>query len=118
MAIIDIEILHCDLEKRNTAFRKVIDRLGPPDGSVVVTRGDDEEFGDEAIEEILALFDDIGEIILVRFYSFCLILNNHVIICALCVILGITGFCLDFESIARISQLHRFQKTGLKKHLR
>lgn len=79
MAIIDVEILHCDLEKRNTAFRKVIDRLGPPDGSVVVTRSDDEEFGDEAIDDILALFGDIGEIILVRFYGFCLILNNHVI---------------------------------------
>lgn len=66
MAIIEIDILHCDMEKRDATFRQVIDALGPPDGTVIVTYGDGEEFSNETVDEIVELLGDVGEIILVR----------------------------------------------------
>lgn len=67
MAILDIEVLTIDPKKRDEVFQQVIERGGPPDGTVVLTLKDPEaEFTDELVDEILATFGEFGDIILVR----------------------------------------------------
>ena len=68
MAIVDVEVIHVKEEKRDHVFDQVILEQGPPDGTVIVYLGDgDTDFEDDMVDEVLALFGDVGEIILVRY---------------------------------------------------
>ena len=71
LGIIDIETLVIDEEKREKVYQSVIDRQGPPDGTVVVAVADGDDFDDDVIEQILATLGEIGEIILVRYIKDC-----------------------------------------------
>lgn len=66
MAILELEVMHVDEEKRDTILNQVICEQGPPDGTVVVSMTTEEELDDEMVDELLGLFGDIGDIILVR----------------------------------------------------
>lgn len=67
MAIFELDVHQCDVKQRNDVFRRVIDSLGPPDGTVQVELEDTAtDLSDELIEELLCVFGEIGEIILVR----------------------------------------------------
>jgi synaptojanin len=66
MALIEIEVLRCDEDERNAALRRVIEQLGPADGTIVLELDSGEEFSDELVEEIVDSFGEFGEIILVR----------------------------------------------------
>ncbi len=66
MAIIDADTLAIDDDKRETIYQSVIDKQGPPDGTVVVAMADGDDFDDDVINAILTTFGEIGEIILVR----------------------------------------------------
>jgi len=67
MAIFELEVLRCDVDRRNSAFRQVMDRLGPPDGTVQVELVPGEvQFSDSTVEEVINVFGEIGEITLVR----------------------------------------------------
>ena len=69
LALIDIESLVIDDEKREKIYQSVIDKQGPPDGTIVVALADGDDFDDEVINQILTTFGEIGEIILVRYTS-------------------------------------------------
>lgn len=66
MALIEIEVLRCNEDQRNAALKRVIEQLGPADGTVILEVESGEEFSDELVEEIVDSFGDFGEIILVR----------------------------------------------------
>ena len=66
LAMIDIETLVIDEEKREHVYQSVIDKQGPPDGTIVVALADGDDFDDDVINQILTTFGEIGEIILVR----------------------------------------------------
>jgi hypothetical protein len=66
MALIEIEVLQCNEDRRNATLRRVIEQLGPADGTVVIELESGEEFSDELVEEIVDSFGDYGDIILVR----------------------------------------------------
>ena len=66
MAILDVEVLTIDEEKRQLVYEEVIAQQGPPDSTIVVSLATEEEFSDDIIELVLATFGEIGEIILVR----------------------------------------------------
>ena len=68
LAIIDIETLVIDEERREKIYQSVIDRQGPPDGTVVVAVADGDDFDDDVIDQILTTLGEIGEIILVRYH--------------------------------------------------
>jgi len=71
MAIIEVVINHIDEERRTASLCNVIDQLGPPDGCIIVKMADGSEFTeDETVNEVLEMFGDLGEIILVRYYLF------------------------------------------------
>jgi len=68
MAIFEIEIMHADEERRSASLRRVIHRLGPPDGTIIVKMADESQLADdETVNAVMELFGDIGEIVLVRF---------------------------------------------------
>ena len=69
LAIIDIETLVIDEERREKVYQSVIDQQGPPDGTVVVAVADGDDFDDDVIDQILTTLGEIGEIILVRYHS-------------------------------------------------
>lgn len=76
MAIFELDVHQCDVKRRSSVFRRVIDILGPPDGAVRVELEDTAtDFSDELIEELLCVFGEIGEIILVRFQGRSMILT-------------------------------------------
>ena len=66
MAILDIEVLTVDDKKREEVYHDVISQQGPPDGSIIVSIADQDDFEEEAVDAILEKFGEIGEIILVR----------------------------------------------------
>ena len=66
MAIIDIETLVIDEVKREEVYQSVIDKQGPPDGTVVVAMADGDDFDDDVINAVLTTFGEISEVILVR----------------------------------------------------
>ena len=70
MALIEIEVLHSDDDRRRATLKQVIDQLGPPDGTVIVNLESDGEFSDDLVDEIIDTFGDFGEIILVRYCYF------------------------------------------------
>ena len=70
MAIIETEVLQCNEERRNATLRRIIEQLGPTDGTIVLELESGEEFTDELVEEIIDVFGDVGEIILVRLTMF------------------------------------------------
>ncbi|XP_012277310.1 synaptojanin-1 [Orussus abietinus] len=72
IAIIDIDVHRVDPEKRELAFREVIEDLGPLDGTIVVKAVEENEDIDSIFDDsfMIALLQDlahIGEVILVRF---------------------------------------------------
>ena len=66
LAIVDIETLEIDEEKREEVYAGVIDNQGPPDGTVILALADGDDFEDEIINKILETLSELGEIILVR----------------------------------------------------
>ncbi len=66
MAILDLDVLTVDPDRRDMVFNDIIAQQGPPDGTVVVTMATGEEFTDDAIDGILDTFGEVGDIILVR----------------------------------------------------
>ena len=66
MAIIDVDVLVVDEKKCESIYNEVIAMQGPPDGTVIVTLADQQEFDDDLTDSVLAVFGEIGEIILVR----------------------------------------------------
>ena len=66
MAILDIEVLVSDSKRRDAVLQDVISKEGPPDGTVVVERADGTNFDDDAVNTVLGILGDVGDIILVR----------------------------------------------------
>jgi Domain of unknown function (DUF1866) len=66
MAIIEIEVLQCDDNRRNVTLRRIINQLGPPDATVVLELLTGDEFTDELVGELIDVFGEFGDIILVR----------------------------------------------------
>ena len=66
LAIIDAEVMLVDETKREDVYSHVIDEQGPPDGTVIVSLPNGEEFNEEQIENILGVFQEIGDLLLVR----------------------------------------------------
>ena len=51
--------------EKERIFQEVIGQQGPPDGTVIVSLPG-EEIDDDMVDEIVNMFSDVGEIILVR----------------------------------------------------
>ena len=68
MAILDIEVLEVDPDKRDVILDDLIQEHGPSDCTVIVTMATGEEFSDEMIDAVLDTFAeaDLSETILVR----------------------------------------------------
>ena len=68
MAILDIEVLEVDPDKRDVILDEIIQEYGPLDCTIIVTMATGEDFSDEMIEAVLDLFTDadLSETILVR----------------------------------------------------
>ncbi len=66
LAIVDIETLEIEEERREDVYAGVIDNQGPPDGTVILALADGDDFEDEIINKILETLSELGEIILVR----------------------------------------------------
>jgi len=66
MAIVDIEVLQCNDDRRSATLKAIIDQLGPTDGTVMLELESGNEFSDDLVNEIVDTFGDYGEIILVR----------------------------------------------------
>ena len=67
MALLEVEVLDVDAACRDTVYQEVIGQQGPPDGTLIISLDNQEEFDAEIIDEILTVFSDVGEVILVRY---------------------------------------------------
>lgn len=67
MAIIEIDILEVDEDRRDAVFQELIDQQGPQDGTVIVSPADGNPFDEEMETEIMDTLNEVGEITLVRF---------------------------------------------------
>ncbi|CAG5127246.1 unnamed protein product, partial [Candidula unifasciata] len=67
VALFDVDTLVTIEEKRNATLSKVISEQGPPDGTVVISTVTGEELSDEAVEDIVTKFREVGDIVIVRF---------------------------------------------------
>ncbi|CAM1293610.1 SYNJ1 (predicted) [Pycnogonum litorale] len=77
IAELDVEILQVDETLRDGVFQSVVESLGPPDGTVIVSIGKDDHsdssfdssiiFNDSFVHSLLEKFSVVGEVILVRF---------------------------------------------------
>ncbi len=66
LAILEVEVLHIDEDRREEVYKHVIGQQGPPDGTIIVSMTNHQEFDDDTVDEVLNTFGEIGEIILVR----------------------------------------------------
>lgn len=55
-----------DEEKKNATLSKVISEQGPPDGTVIISTVSGEELSDDAVNEIVTKFSEVGDIVIVR----------------------------------------------------
>ncbi|KAF4533412.1 hypothetical protein B566_EDAN013288 [Ephemera danica] len=73
IAIIDVDILQVNDQRRNEVFMEVMQDLGPPDATIVVQVEDSDNndtssvFTDEFMMALLQDLSQVGEVILVRF---------------------------------------------------
>lgn len=66
IGIFEIEILKVDEEKRESIYHDIFCQQGPPDGTVIISLPNGEEFDDLTIDNILEGMSGCGEVILVR----------------------------------------------------
>ncbi|KAJ8048138.1 Synaptojanin-1 [Holothuria leucospilota] len=67
IGIFEIEILKVDEEKRESIYHDIFCQQGPPDGTIIISLPNGEEFDDLTIDNILEGMSGCGEVILVRF---------------------------------------------------
>ncbi|ESP04692.1 hypothetical protein LOTGIDRAFT_135750 [Lottia gigantea] len=65
IGLFDIEVLSVDESAKERVFQEVIGEQGPPDGTVIISM--ETEMSDDTVNEIVELFNEVGEIIVVRF---------------------------------------------------
>lgn len=53
-------------KKKNATLSKVISEQGPPDGTVIISTVSGEELSDDAVNEIVTKFSEVGDIVIVR----------------------------------------------------
>jgi len=70
MALIEIEVLRSVDDLRSATLQRAVNWLGPPDGTVVLSLDSGEEFSDELVDEVVDMFGEFGEIILVRWVMY------------------------------------------------
>ena len=66
MALIDIDVVQVNEEKKQRVLQEVIGQQGPPDGTVIITSATG-EFDDDMVDVVVETFSECGDIILVRF---------------------------------------------------
>ncbi|KAK6191374.1 hypothetical protein SNE40_003083 [Patella caerulea] len=67
IAMFDIEVLAAEEEMKANVLQEVISQQGPPDGTVIISMATGTSITDEIVDEIVAIFNEVGEIIVVRF---------------------------------------------------
>ncbi|XP_012937640.1 synaptojanin-1 [Aplysia californica] len=67
MALFDVETPVLEEDKKSAVLNQVVSEQGPPDGTVIVSMADGGELSDETVNEIVAKFNEVGDIIIVRF---------------------------------------------------
>ncbi|XP_059179019.1 synaptojanin-1-like [Physella acuta] len=67
LGLFDVDTLVVDEEKKNTTLQKVVEEQGPPDGTVIISSTSGQELSDEAVNAIVERFNEVGEIVIVRF---------------------------------------------------
>ena len=66
-ALLDITVLKVDKKLKDRIQEDVVQEQGPTDGSVIVSSIDNSMLSDSSADQVMELFAEIGEIILVRF---------------------------------------------------
>ncbi|CAI9731580.1 synaptojanin-1-like isoform X1 [Octopus vulgaris] len=67
IALFDIDYQKVDEEKKNTVIKDVIATHGPPDGTIIISSETIDMFAETLVDQIISLFSECGEILLVRF---------------------------------------------------
>ena len=65
-ALLDITVLKVDKKLKDRVQEDVVQEQGPTDGSVIVSSIDNSMLSDSSADQVMELFAEIGEIILVR----------------------------------------------------
>ncbi|KAK7099032.1 synaptojanin-1-like [Littorina saxatilis] len=68
VALYEVETLEVVQDAKQQVLQEVVAQQGPPDGTVIISMANGEDFGDdEVVNEIVEKFTEVGEVIIVRF---------------------------------------------------
>ncbi|CAL1535444.1 unnamed protein product, partial [Lymnaea stagnalis] len=67
VGIFDVDTVLVDEEKKNATLAKVVEEQGPADGTVIVSPTTGEDLSDETVDAVVEKFNEVGEIVIVRF---------------------------------------------------
>ena len=66
VALFDVAAQVVDEERKSSVLSQVVAEQGPPDGTVIISLVNGGEFSDEAVNEVVERFNEVGDIIIVR----------------------------------------------------
>lgn len=67
IGIFEVEVLEVDEEKREAIYHDIFCQQGPPDGTIIISLPNGEDFDDLLIDNALQGMGGCGEVILVRY---------------------------------------------------
>ncbi|XP_055900212.1 synaptojanin-1-like isoform X1 [Biomphalaria glabrata] len=67
VAVFDVDTVFVEEDKKNAVLNKVVEEQGPPDGTVIISTLNGQELSDEVVNAVVEKFNEVGDIVIVRF---------------------------------------------------